>query len=256
MRRILFTICNLLLVFNLAKGQTLQIRNETKIDFDKVVVFTEREEGRHTYDYNPEFRYGGRKYATPAITVDTFEYASEIKLNKSEKYTLKFVGLSDTVCYAFGISLSTTKQLVLNASNAVFSRKPQEPVKLADGSEIVKIDRTSDQGTIIVDEEGRIDLYFNFINSTPYTIYAIYPWISDEDFRRGTILYHDPDRKLLPNEQRKISVIEDRTMESYSNQTISFAVVAVDSESKLHRFNIKNIELSADNVIIDGKTAE
>ena len=255
-RKILLAILNLLFVSGLVNGQSLKIKNDTGLNFEKVITFRERDEGRHTYDYNPKYRFGGRDYSSPVIQKDTLIYLTKLKFDEKGKYTLKFISTGDTLCYLFGVDLNKTKKIILDKTNMVYSRKPKEPVKRADGTEIVSMDKTSDHGMIIMDVNGRIDLYFNFINNTSYTIYAIYPWISDEDVQRGTILYHNPDRKLLPKEQRKISVIEDRVRNSYSNQTISFKIAAIDSEGNLVYFKVNDIELSADDVSIDDKNIE
>jgi len=255
-RTTLLTILNLLCVTVLVNGQSLKIINETGHTFEKVVTYKERDEGRHTNEYDPKFRYGKRDYKTPEIQMDTLNYSSNIKFRESGKYTLVFIGKGDTLCYLFGLDLSKTKEITLDKNSLVYSKKPKQSEKLDDGSEIISIDNTSDHGMVIMDKNGRIDLFFNFINNTSYTIYAIYPWISDEKTQRGTILYHDPDRKILPKEQRKLTVIEDRLESSYSNQKISFKIAALDSASKLVFFKVNNIELSTDNVLIDDKSIE
>lgn len=255
-RRLLLMILNLVFIAGLVNGQSLRVKNMTGFTFEKVITYLERDEGRHTNDYNPQYRFGGRDYSTPMIQKDTLNYSSSIKFKENGKYTLKFISTGDTLCYLFGIDLNKTKKIVLDKSSLVYSRKPKQSIRKTDGTEIVSIDRASDHGMIIVDENGRIDLYFNFINNSNYTIYAIYPWISDEDFQRGSILYHNPDMKILPNEQRKIMVIEDRLMSSYDNQKISFKIAAINSESNLVFFKVKDIELSADDVVIDDKSIE
>jgi len=255
-RKTFLATLNVLFMIGFVNGQSLLIKNETGLTFEKVITFKERDEGRHIYDYNPEFRYGARNYPTPTIQNDTLNYASTIKFKEIGKYTLTFIGNGDTLCYLFGLDLSKTKKITLNKSSLVYSKKPVQPVKLADGTELISMDKTSDNGMVIMDEEGRIDLFFNFKNNTSYTIYAIYPWISDENAQRGTILYHDPERKTLPNEQRKISVIDDRLSNSYSTQKISFKIAAIDNESNLIYFKVNNIDLSADDVLIDDKSIE
>ncbi len=252
-RKILFAISSLLLMSGLVNGQSLKIKNETGFTFEKVITFKERDEGRHTYDYNPKYKYGGRDYSSPVIQKDTLNFTSRIKFAEVGKYTLKFISTGDTICYLFGLNLNKTKKIILDKNSLVYSKKPKEPIKLADGTEMISVDKTSDHRMIIIDDNGRIDLYFNFINNTSYTIYAIYPWISDEDVQRGTILHHNPERKILPKEQRKITVIEDRLRSSYNNQKISFVIVALDSESNLVYLNINNIKLSADDILINNK---
>lgn len=237
-----------------ATAQVVSLDNRTGLKFSKVMVYRERDADRHTFEYDPQYRYGGRGYTTPALKPDTVSYAFRIRLAQSGTYTFKFEGAGDTLCYLFGVAVGNKTAVTLDSNILVYSRKAKKPVTLPNGTELIWMDKASDDGMILAEEEGRIDLFFNFVNDSHYTIYAIYPWISDEDQQRGTILYNDPDRKLMPNEHRKIAVIVDRTGDSYSNQRISFKICAVDSHSRLVTFRVKDIDLGVDDVVITDRT--
>lgn len=251
MIRILSAIFSLLSFSSILNGQSLRIKNDFDIRFEKIVVIKERDAGRHTYPFDKKNR--GIEYASPVLVKDTLNYTRKIKFEETGKYTFIFLSTEkDSEYYLFGIDLNQTKKVSLSSQNAILGKKDKEPVNLT--KEIRRV--VSDFGMVVEERIGRADIFFNFINKTNYTIYAIYPWLSDEYVQRGTVLYHNPDRKILPMEQRMIAVIQDRNMDSFYRQKITFKMVAIDSESRLICFTVRDIELSAEDVVIDQKSIE
>lgn len=234
-------------------AQNIQIVNKTGLAFDSIIVFHERINERNTYEYNPNNRFNPIHSQYKKILVDTIPYKSSIVLNQQDTFTLKFYGKSDTVCYLFGLNPLNISKIILTNKNCVFSQLSIKSYAIADTlNYLYDSVYVSDHPTFVTDFAGYV--YYNFINKTDYVVYAIYPKISDENFYRGTILCHDPERKLIPNESRSIAFIYDRWSDQYADQTIKFKILAITKKNELKEFYIDGVSVMDSDVIISSSS--
>ena len=238
MKKILLITSIIIAIQMVSFGQILKIDNSTDYEIKSIIVYYERIEGRHEFEYKPQGVFGrpDYKFSTPRIETDSFEYNKKIKLRKQDTCSFEFVVDSKTSLFVFGFIPSDKKVLELNTNTYVLGKEN---------------DHAYEDTAEIRESYRYIDLYFNFINNSDYTIYSIYPHISDEEEIRGSILANEPDRKLIPKENRKILVAANRTMDSYNEKmTIDFLLYVVDKNGKLFRAELKGISLSVDDVEI------
>jgi hypothetical protein len=230
-------------------AQNIQIVNKTGLAFDSIMVFHERVNERNTYEYNPKNRFSPINANYKKILIDTIQYKRSIVLNQQDTFTLKFYGKSDTVCYIFGLNPLKTSKIILTNKNCVYSQLSTKSYAITDTSNYLYDSvYVSDHPTFVTDFAGYV--YYNFINKTDYVIYAIYPKINDENFYRGTILFHDPELKLIPNENRSIAFIYDRWSDQYTDQTIKFKILAITKKNELKEFYVDGVSVMDNDVII------
>jgi len=205
----------------------IKIVNETPLKFHSIVIDYERNEGRHINKY-----IGGssslviRSQPENGINKkDTIPYKSKIDL-KEGICKLTFVA-KNNICVVYALNTEKTKKLLLNEDNALIKSFPFG----------IRIG-------------GGVQLYFNFVNSSDYTVYAIYPKISDRNFSFGDILYNT-DERLLPKEQRQIFVEQfGEEEEYYLSVSIEFEIYAIDKDGKLKKGKVKETDLSVENINI------
>jgi hypothetical protein len=230
-------------------AQNVQIVNKTGLLFDSILVFHERIKERNTYEYNPESRFNPINSNFKKIRIDTLLYKNTVELNQQDTFTLKFYGKSDTVCYIFGLNPSKTKKIKLTNKNCVFSQLSTKSFAIKDSTGYLYDSvYVTDYPQFVTEIGGCV--YFNFINKTNDAIYAIYPKISDENFYRGTILFHDPERKIMPNENRVIAFIYDRWTDQFSDQTFKFKILAISKENKLKEYFVDGVSANDSDVVI------
>ena len=243
---IVIFICNVATI-NRVEAQRLIIKNETEFNFDRVIIYTERTEGRHIPPYDMIWV----KYDTPNITTDTVAYSKKIKLPGHGVYTLKFEKSGHVSCMCYGIDASKVKTLTLNRDNCTFLYCDEDNMaKFADGTLIEEPD-------LNYVNDDYINLYFKFENKTPYTIYAINPKLSDENYVRMSLLCSYPDRRFLSGESRVLNVIDNRSENSYwDNPKLTLYFVGVDRNSKQILFKHEVENLDAEVLTLDENNIE
>ena len=248
---IVIFICNVATI-NRVEAQRLKIKNETEFNFDRVIIYTERTEGRHI---PPHDRIWGIKFDTPNITTDTVAYSKKIKLPGHGVYTLKFEKSGYVSCMCYGIDASKVKTLTLNRDNCTFLYCDEDNMaKFADGTLIKEPDLNYVE---IYDIDMCCDLYFKFENKTPYTIYAINPKFSDGRRVKESLFLSNPDLRFLPNENRMITVAHAFTEDRYkSNPKLTLYFVGVDKNSKQVLFKHEVESLGADDITLDENSIE
>ena len=201
-------------------AQKIKIINETSLDFNSIEIDFERIEGRHTDEYGIP-----RIYESARNIRDTIPYAAEISL-QTGVCNLIFVA-QDSVLIIYGVDAERTEKLVLNRDNGTIRiNAPRLHISMG------------------------VVLYFNFINSSDYTIYNIYPEFSNGRKLFDGILY-GTDQRLLSREQRKVFIEQlGAEPEYYMSQTISFKIIARDRNGNLKKGNITETDLSVENINI------
>lgn len=247
----LMTCC--IVAANGVKAQTIKVKNESGFKYDKVIIYTERTEGRHIPPYD---RIWGISYDTPMIQTDTIAFDKKIVLPGDGVYTLQFEDENYVSCLCYGINAKKTKELTLNRNNCTFLfNDANNRAKFPDGTLIKEPNFDHVEILSIVDEY--VLLYFEFVNKTPYTIYAINPKLSDEENVRYSLFFSNPDLRFLSGESRKITVIDDRYKESFNdNPTLTLYFVGVDKDSKQVLFKHDVADLGADVLTLDEKNIE
>lgn len=238
MRKILLITTMMIAMKMVSYGQQLKIDNRTDYEIKSIIVSYERIDGRHEFEYKPQGALGRSdyKYSTPQIETDTIDFSKKIKLSKQGTCSLEFVINNNTSLFVFGFIPSDKKELILDTSTYVLGKENDHAYE--DPNEF-KL------------SYNYIDLYLNFINNSDYTIYSIYPHISDEEEIRGSILANEPDRKLIPKESRKILVAANRTMDSYNEEmTLDFLFYVVDKDGELFQAELKGVSLGANDIEI------
>lgn len=158
------------------------------------------------------------------------------------------------MCY--GIDASKVKTLTLNRDNCTFLYCDEDNMaKFADGTLIKEPDLNYVEILGIFDDY--INLYFKFENKTPYTIYAINPKLSDENYVRMSLLCSYPDRRFLSGESRVLNVIDNRSEKSYwNNPKLTLYFVGVDRNSKQILFKHEVESLDAEVLTLDENNIE
>ena len=214
-------------------AQNVKIINNTGTKFKNCSWVTERDTGRHNAGYTGSI-WNVPKYKSPDLEFSTKKFNGKIKFTNSGKHTLTFTGDNDSIYYRWGVEInSDTKEIIVDESYMRIHKSALDPI-------------------LHTDEEGRTDLYFRFINKTPYKIYACFPWLSDESEERGDIFFYNPDKRLDPKEERDIIVVSERTVSSYlKGVDLQFRYVGIDEKGNMVSFYQDDVTSAAlDEVMI------
>lgn len=230
MKRYLLFIASLLTALSVSAKITLKVVNETGKKFGKVIVYTEREKGRHVWDSNND----RPRFDSPSQTIDTMKYADKLLFGSPKKVTLKFrTADEETDYFCFGVDLSKVKTLKINDLTAISSPNEEYAVE------------------IVAMEPAYFPCRFKFENKTKYSIYAIYPFLSP-NMQLSNALYDNPDTRLVPNEHRYIDVLNYYELSGkWKNaKTINLKFAATNGNGQLVFFDINNVDVEAETVVI------
>lgn len=233
MKRLLFFITSIFIAFTVSAKVTLNIVNETGQKFGKVIVYTEREKGRHVWD----FKASVPKFDTPDQRIDTMKFANKLTFAAPKKVTLQFRTADEESDYfCFGVDLSKVKSLKINDNRAISC--PNE-----DGISIMVLEAES------MEEFG--SCYFEFVNNTNYAIYAIWPFLPS-NMQLSNLLDNNPDKRLAPNEKRIIEVLDyDMLSKKWRDaKRINLKFAAINEKGELIFFDINNVDIEAETVVI------
>lgn len=230
MKRYLLFIASLLTALSVSAKVTLKVVNETGKSFSKVIVYTERENGRHVWNSNAN----RPKFNSPSQTIDTMKYSDKLMFGSPKKVTLQFrTADEETDYFCFGVDLTKVKTLKINDNTTISC--PNEEYAIA----------------IVEAVSEDIPCRFKFENKTKYSIYAIFPFLSP-NMQLDNLLDNDPDKRLAPNEHRYIDVLNfSRLSVRWNNaKTINLKFAASNGNGQLVFFDIKNVDVKAETVVI------
>jgi hypothetical protein len=231
LKKLIFVVTALSFVTeaDFVRAGNIRIKNKTSLEFTHVIVDYERNEGRQTRAYKTE-PYDANKINK----TDTLPYRSTLRL-RDGVCKLTFIA-ADSLCKVYAVNTAETKKLVLNDANT--------SVKLNYGDWIMV--------------SSNVRLFFDFVNSSDYTVYDIYPEYSDGGKTFDRSILYNTDQRLVPGERRKIFVDELHKesvpgvmdVEYYDSISMEFEIYAADKEGRLKRGLIRLVNLTAEEIVI------